>query len=677
LAAGFLGVSFDALWGFEKRRRMARRLQTTIASVVATAGIVGIGSWQIRDRARGESLTLASISGRALDDAATLGQGTETSVRALRLAVLASRSTFLAPAAPEAEPALARAAETSGRIVGLFSYPGEVTSTTFSPDGTHVAVASGNGSVQVIDLSQCWGSDCPRVALSGHQGFVTSTTFSPDGKRLATTSVDKTARVWNLKACQKGKCPSLILTGYTGSVLSAAFSPDGKRLVTGAVEPPNFIRARVWDLTACQDGKCPVTVLTDVPHVAGTITVDDVAFSPDGTCVAAASNRGRATLWNLKACKGGKCHPIVLRGLRDRVNSVRFSHDGTRLVTASSNNLATDSGIAQVWNLAACQGGTCSARLLIGHRGSVYGAEFSLDGTRVVTRSYDQTARVWDANSGALLLTLGGHEAEVNFAQFSSDRRKVFTTSDASTSGTRTTRIRMWDVGDCKAANPLFKGNACRAVVLAHLQGEISSVAFSRDGNRVSRVINTDGIRSQYNNAVRVWDITIDAPITLRGQFIAAGFSDDGKRLVTVTGDGLQVWDADTAVELFTLNKKYIYSGEISADGSRVLLAEDRNSRIFDARSAVRARSPTELFTLKGHTGPVYMARFFHNDAWILTVSADNTIRTWDAHSGAQLRVVRAAGQLSGPIDFGQLSNGASRIVTSRFVLARAFRHWR
>ena len=46
----------------------------------------------------------------------------------------------------------------------------------------------------------------------------------------------------------------------------------------------------------------------------------------------------------------------------------------------------------------------------------MWNAAFSPDGSRVVTASWDKTARLWDGKTGAPLATLAGHEGDVQSA---------------------------------------------------------------------------------------------------------------------------------------------------------------------------------------------------------------------------------------------------------------------
>ena len=63
---------------------------------------------------------------------------------------------------------------------------------------------------------------------------------------------------------------------------------------------------------------------------------------------------------------------------------------------------------------------------------------FSPDGGRVVTASWDNTAAVWDATTGALLTVLAGHSRGLRYADFSPDGLWIVTLSDDNT-------VRVWD----------------------------------------------------------------------------------------------------------------------------------------------------------------------------------------------------------------------------------------
>ncbi|KAJ1566550.1 hypothetical protein HK096_001108, partial [Nowakowskiella sp. JEL0078] len=74
-----------------------------------------------------------------------------------------------------------------------------------------------------------------------------------------------------------------------------------------------------------------------------------------------------------------------------------------------------------------------------GHKGSVSALAVSQNGTLVVSGSSDQTAIVWDINSGLKISTLRGHAGEIFQVMISRDFGQVITASFDNT-------VKIWDI---------------------------------------------------------------------------------------------------------------------------------------------------------------------------------------------------------------------------------------
>jgi len=86
----------------------------------------------------------------------------------------------------------------------------------------------------------------------------------------------------------------------------------------------------------------------------------------------------------------------------------------------------------------------------IGHTDSINCICYSPHGSRIVTGSNDETIRIWDAETGAVVgEALKGHTRSVRSVAYSPDGRYI-------TSGSEDSTIRIWDAETGAAVgNPL------------------------------------------------------------------------------------------------------------------------------------------------------------------------------------------------------------------------------
>ena len=93
-------------------------------------------------------------------------------------------------------------AETCQELGLLAGHTDEVSTVTFSPDGTILASGGGNSEAHggFDNTVRLWdaASASPKRTFTGHRGYVTSVAFSPDGSVLASASNDGTVLLWSV-----------------------------------------------------------------------------------------------------------------------------------------------------------------------------------------------------------------------------------------------------------------------------------------------------------------------------------------------------------------------------------------------------------------------------------------------------------------------------------------------
>ncbi|CCA76207.1 related to WD40-repeat protein (notchless protein) [Serendipita indica DSM 11827] len=215
-----------------------------------------------------------------------------------------------------------------------------------------------------------------------------------------------------------------------------------------------------------------------------------------------------------------------LRGHKADILAIRFSPDGSKIVSASCDNMI------QLWDAAT---GESLGEPVRGPEEQVAAIAISPNGSQTVTGSRilrgpetlsQKTIRLWETNTGQPLgEPLQGHEAPVAAVRFSPDSSRIV-------SGSHDGTIRLWYAGTGHPMGKPFGGH-----------GFISTVGFSPDGSQIAS--------SSYDNSIRLWDANTGQPLgePLRGHqsmIRAVEFSPDGSRIVSSSLDKtIRLWNAE------------------------------------------------------------------------------------------------------------------------------------
>ena len=308
---------------------------------------------------------------------------------------------------------------------------------------------------------------------------------------------------------------------------------------------------------------------------------------------------------------------------------------------------------------------------LKGHTAWVNFALFSLDGKRIATAGQDDTARIWDAESGKELRKF---EATAAFSlgrspgMFSSDIKKVAIPSfDNPTQildtesgrvlqtlqhASRGTIVHFSPDGTKIAASVHNRDNPMTARIWDAATGEelhqlavpgvsVYQGAFSPDGKKIV-------MRIADNTAI-IWDTESGSALhILRGHtrvISTISFSPDGKKVATVNSGSVHIWDVESGRELHKFPEQSVSrvaSATFSPDGKKIVTVDSA----LVPRLAARGGSSSAARIWDAETGQESQALpgaesfivFSPDGKKIITGGEGHTAVVWDAESGKELQ---------------------------------------
>jgi len=257
---------------------------------------------------------------------------------------------------------------------------------------------------------------------------------------------------------------------------------------------------RLWRVTNHDQ---PQTGLRCVHHIKLRSCINSLAFSPDGSLLAAALDSGWIELYDMQ---NGKNIGALEGQTTSEVWTICFSPDGKRIISG-----ALDRAV-RIWDV---QRRECNWALR-GHDEWVNGVSISPDGKNIVSAGGDKTVRIWDTRSMACKNTLRGHTDFVRSVCVLPDMETIVSASDDMhlrkwsisrgvclgvlmghqkgiysvapgannqvASASRDCTVKLWNVG-----NPGEAPSQSKSVIQSHEghNGDVNSCAFIDNGNYI------------------------------------------------------------------------------------------------------------------------------------------------------------------------------------------------
>lgn len=384
-----------------------------------------------------------------------------------------------------------------------------------------------------------------------------------------------------------------------GSSPTLAFSLSGGRV---AMQNPDG-SIRIVDTAAGRHE-------TSLEQHRGRLTA--VAFSPDGSRLAAFSAQGTLGLWD---ADDGRL--LVQWGKNQSTGRFEFSPDSSKLAIVSP-----DVNVGRVVRVYGARDGRHLSSVTI-HKGqgeSDWLLAFSPDATRLVTTSHEHALHVWNAADGDAIASLRGHTALISAMAFSPDGRQI-------ASGAGNGNIRLWNT-DTFAVERELMGH----------DNIVGTLDFSPDGETLAS--------GSFDGTVRIWSRTATAPLAELagvGRMTAVAYSPDGRQVAVAPegGGDVELWNTQTVERVGTLAGAGGTVAEIaySPDGRLVAAAYESPRQAGDVR-VWRADTGEQVHAFGDHGRGALTVAFSPDGSRLLTTSGNEEVMAWDLGTGRRLMAI-------------------------------------
>jgi WD40 repeat protein len=463
-----------------------------------------------------------------------------------------------------------------------------VAAAAFSPDGSRVATCSWmmvqeNGQRAVSGVVWIWDAQLGEVLHKSRVGVkpLDSIDWADDGSAIYVGSWDGLVHRLDLEGKETKQYRVLDDSGIYTAVITVDVSANGKWIACGTKDRT----IRIWD---SESGEAVATLAGHGGFV------NEVRFRTNDSLISTSVD-GMLRVWDWRSMK---CERL-LRGHEGSIPAAAISPDGQSIFS-----VGRDRTLRQ-WDLLTKHARPMQSRL---EAEGCYTTEYSNDGKRIYVACYDGHLRVIDAQSGDTVEKWQVHNGSCNTLSLSADKQRLLTCSWDKTAkllnANTGEQIANLDLGvgayDCclspdgklgafavgKAVEIWDLNSRSKLGVCTGFNGEsLREVQFSPDGKSVAAT-------GAGGNAC-VWDMeSRKLRATLGNAEQKAStlcFSKDGKKIATAGTGFATLWqNEDGFAELgsVSIGDRQASNLSFSPDGTRLAVASDAIYLIDVARIA-------------------------------------------------------------------------------------------
>jgi eukaryotic-like serine/threonine-protein kinase len=253
------------------------------------------------------------------------------------------------------------------------------------------------------------------------------------------------------------------------------------------------------------------------------------------------------------------------------------------------------------------------------HDDIVHRVVWSPDGRLLASASLKGWAKVWNAETGEMLVHLFAHKKYLRCLAFSPNGQLLATGGEDDT-------VKLWDITQPGITKP---DRLVREFPTGPRTTMVLALEFSPDGRFLAA--------ADHDRIVRCWDLTSHAEVRLPDDLLVCwglAFTPDGRHLVTVNTEGVvKRWDIasrELVAELHTDSRAVGYRVAFSRDQRFLAIGcEDGTIKI------VRTDPLEVVRTLEAHTGEI-AGLAFGADERLASAGNDMIVKVWDLRTGQE-----------------------------------------